>query len=403
MAERIDVVGLTGDRADGLVAAALAAISDADLLIGSPRQLEAVDAAGITGASTSRLSLGGDLAAVAEAIDKQPGRACVLASGDPGFFGIVRPLAARFGAAALRVHPGPSSVALAFARLGWNWDDAVVVSAHGRPLDEAARIAARSPKVAVLVSPESPPEALGRALVALGAVHQTAAVCSQLGSASERVDVVDLAGLAAGSWHPLSVVVLAIGAGPGVAPSVAWGRPAETFAHRAGMVTKGEVRAAVLGHLDLPGPSSETNVLWDLGAGSGSVAIEASLVAPWLEVIAVEQSGADAARIRDNARTLGAAVRVIEGGALEVLPALPDPDRIFVGGGGLEVLDAALSRLRPSGRAVATFAALDRAAAAAERLGHLAQIAVNRGRRLPDGGWRLEPDNPVFLVWGGAP
>ncbi len=96
-------------------------------------------------------------------------------------------------------------------------------------------------------------------------------------------------------------------------------------------------------------------------------------------------------------------MRVIEAPALDALPRLPDPDRVFVGGGGLEVLDAARGRLRPGGRIVATFAALDRAAAAAERLGHLAQISVNRGRRLPDGGWRLEPDNPVFLTWGSAP
>ena len=401
MAEPIDVVGVTGDNTEGLVGAAVAAIGEADLLVGSPRLLGAVDA--IANRSGRRLALAGDLAAMGEAIEKEPGRSCVLASGDPGFFGVVRVLAARFGPGALRVHPGPSSVALAFARLGWNWDDAAVVSAHGRPLAEAARLAARLPKVAVLVAPESPPEALGRALITLGAVHRTVAVCARLGTASEQVDIVDLDGLATGSWDPLSVVVLSVGPEPGAAAGVAWGRPENAFAHRAAMVTKGEVRAAVLGRLELPAPSPETNVLWDVGAGSGSVAIEASLVAPWLEVIAVEQAAAEAGHIRDNALAHGVAVRVIEAPALDALPMLPDPDRVFVGGGGLEVLDAAWARLRPGGRIVATFAALDRAAAAAERLGHLAQISVNRGRRLPDGGWRLEPDNPVFLTWGSAP
>jgi precorrin-6Y C5,15-methyltransferase (decarboxylating) len=95
-------------------------------------------------------------------------------------------------------------------------------------------------------------------------------------------------------------------------------------------------------------------------------------------------------------------VRIVEASALDALARLPDPDRVFVGGGGIDVLDAALARLRPGGRVVATFAALDRAAAAAERLGNLAQIAVNRGRRLPDGGWRLDPDNPVFVAWGSG-
>ncbi|HWW53115.1 MAG TPA: precorrin-6y C5,15-methyltransferase (decarboxylating) subunit CbiE [Acidimicrobiales bacterium] len=401
MAERIDVVGLVGDRVDGLVEAAVAAIGQADLLIGSPRLLDGVDA--IANPSCARLALSGDLGAMTEAIEKQTGRSCVLASGDPGFFGVVRPLAERFGPAALRVHPGPSSVALAFARLGWNWDDAAVVSAHGRPLEDAARLVARLSKVAVLVSPESPPEALGRALIAQGAVHQFVAVCARLGAASERVDVVDLAALAAGSWDPLSVVVLSVRPGPAVSASLAWGRPEDAFAHRAGMVTKGEVRAAVLGQLDLPGPSSQGSVLWDLGAGSGSVAVESNLLAPWLDVVAVEQGAADAARIRDNARAHGVAVRVIEGDALDVMAGLPDPDRVFVGGGGLDVLDAARARLLPGGHIVATFTALDRAAGAAERLGHLVQIAVNRGRRLPGGGWRLEPDNPVFLAWGSGP
>ena len=334
--------------------------------------------------------------ALLDALDAEHGTACVLASGDPGFFGIVRLLAERFGPQALDVHPAPSSVALAFARLGLPWDDALVVSAHGRPLADAARRAAVHPKVAVLVAPDAPPEALGKELLALGAPHRLAAVCTRLGTDAERVDRVDLDGLAAGTWDPMSVVVLVAGDGVAATPSVAWGRDESRFAHRDGMITKAEVRAVALGKLELP----PEGVLWDVGAGSGSVAIEAALLVPGLTVLAIEQDVDDAGRITANARDHGAAVQVVPGEAPDALAGLPDPDRAFVGGGGLAVLDAVLARLRPGGRVVATYAALDRAVVAADRLGSLVEVSVSRGERLPDGGLRLAAANPVFVVWG---
>ena len=259
------------------------------------------------------------------------------------------------------------------------------------------RLAATVPaKVAVLVSPDHPPEALRKELLALGAQPADVTVCSRLGLAGEVVTRTDLAGLAGGAWDPLSVVVLVRGAPVAATAQLAWGRPEATFAHRGGMVTKSEVRAVALGKLDLPA----RGVLWDVGAGSGSVAIECALLAPALRVFAIERRPDDAARIEDNARHLGAALTVVAGDAPGRPGGLPNPDRAFVGGGGLDVLDAVMARLTRGGRVVATYAALDRAAAAADRLGHLVQVAANRGERLPDGGWRLAAANPVFVAWG---
>ena len=136
-------------------------------------------------------------------------------------------------------------------------------------------------------------------------------------------------------------------------------------------------------------------MLWDVGAGSGSVALECADLAPSLDVYALERSPKE---LRANAR--GTAVRVVEGDAPDALADLPDPDRVFVGGGGLDVLDAAARRLRPGGRVVASYAAIDRAAAAAEHLGHLVEVSVSRGARLPDGSFRLAAENPVFVAWG---
>jgi precorrin-6Y C5,15-methyltransferase (decarboxylating) len=175
-----------------------------------------------------------------------------------------------------------------------------------------------------------------------------------------------------------------------------WGRNDATYAHRSGMITKAETRSVVLGKLCLP----ERGVLWDVGAGSGSVAIECAASSPGLTVFAIEADPEDAARITANATGLGIGVHVITGAAPGALDALPAPDRAFVGGGGIEVLRSVLDRLSPDGHVVATYAALDRAVEAAHLLGHLVQVRADRGEQLADGSWRLTANNPVFVAWG---
>jgi precorrin-6B C5,15-methyltransferase / cobalt-precorrin-6B C5,C15-methyltransferase len=397
----VDVVGLHGGQCFGRDAAA--ALRAADALIGHARQLAELDPE-LPG---EPVELWGDLDAVlGDAARRRAAgqRACILAAGDPGFFGLVRLAEARLGAAALRVFPAPSSVALACARLGTNWDDALVVSAHGRPLPHAVDAVQAHPKVAVLVAHDQPPEALGRALVDAGCPPRDVAVCSRLGEADESVTSTDLAGLAARTWDPLSVVVLrapAVAGDGDSAMGVRWGLPDSAFAHRGGMVTKAEVRAVVLGKLDLPA----AGVMWDVGAGSGSVAIEAARLRPGLRVFAIERRPDDVARLRDNVRGhgVGPSVTVVSGSAPEVLSGLPDPDRVFVGGGGLVALDAARARLRPAGVVVATYAVLATAAAAADRLGELVQIQLSRGVRFgSDDSRRLDAENPVFVCWGSG-
>ena len=391
MPERVAVVGVACGLAGGGTKDAARAVVESDLVVGAARHLETV-----APTARRRLTLTGDLAPALDAVAAETGRVCVLASGDPGFFGIVRALAERFGPGSLDVHPAPSSVATAFARLGLPWDDAVVVSAHGRPLPEASRRAAAAPKAAVLTSPDARPEDLGRELSILGAHHRRVVVCSRLGEGDEVVTETDVAGLAAGTWDPLAVVVLLDPPVLASEPVLAWGLDDADFAHRQGMLTKSEVRAVALGKLALP----PAGVLWDVGAGSGSVAVECARLAPALRVLAVERDADDAARIAANAAAHRVTVEVVEGEAPACLDGLPTPDRAFVGGGGLAVLDAVLARLAPDGRVVATYAALDRAAAAAERLGSLVQVAVSRGQALPDGGVRLAAENPVFVIAG---
>jgi precorrin-6Y C5,15-methyltransferase (decarboxylating) len=196
----------------------------------------------------------------------------------------------------------------------------------------------------------------------------------------------------------LSVVVLLNGDGVATGATLCWGLPEAAFDHRSGMVTKAEVRAVTLGKLGIP----PTGVLWDIGTGSGSVAIECARLAPELQIFAVERRADDAERARTNAAAHGVPINVVEGAAPAALNDLPSPDRAFVGGGGLEVLDGVLGRLSPDGRVVATYSALDRAAHAFQRLGHMVQVHVDRASTLPDGGVRLAAENPVFVAWGPA-
>jgi precorrin-6B C5,15-methyltransferase / cobalt-precorrin-6B C5,C15-methyltransferase len=399
---RVAVVGFLGTECFGR--AAETALREADVVVGTGRLLDGLpgDVAG------KRVELGGPLADVLDFVVERRAvgeRVCVLASGDPGFFGIVRVLSARFGSDTLAVHPAPSSVAVAFARAGVHWDDAVVVSAHGRPLPAAVEQVLRNPKAAVLTAPDQPPQALGRALLDAGCGPRRVTVCASLGHDDEAVTTTDLAGLAGGSFPGLAVVVLQgpepfdagspAGGAATAGPTLAWGRPDELYDHRAGMITKAEVRAVALGKLALP----PAGVLWDVGAGSGSVAIECARLAPALRIFAIERRPDDAARLRQNAA--GTGVVVVEGEAPAALADLPDPDRVFVGGGGLNVLESVVDRLRPTGVVVATYAALDRAAAAAARLGHVVQVAVSRGVPLGgSGALRLAAENPVFVCWG---
>ncbi|HZU74739.1 MAG TPA: precorrin-6y C5,15-methyltransferase (decarboxylating) subunit CbiE [Acidimicrobiales bacterium] len=404
----VDVVGLHGGQWYG--ARAEEALRRAEVLIGARRQLDLLpaDLAGEAVELWGRLD---EVLDLAERRRRAGQRVCILAAGDPGFFGLTRLASGRFGPDGLRVHPAPSSVALAFARVGVNWDDAVVASAHGRPLEPAVGTVMGHAKVAVLVSPDQPPEALGRALVEAGCGPRLVAVCSRLGEMDEVVTRTDLAGLAAGRFDPLSVVVLrapepedvaVTTGGPGM--GLAWGLPEADFEHRAsrsgagagserGMITKAEVRAVALGKLGLP----PAGVLWDLGTGSGSVAAECARLRPGLSVYAVDSDPEAVSLARRN--TAGLAVTVVEGRAPACLGSLPDPDRVFVGGGGTEVLEAALDRLRPGGVTVATYARLDRAGAAAARLGSVVQLSVARGSPLADG-IRLRAENPVFVCWG---
>lgn len=421
-AARIAVIGMVGGEVFGRRAAD--ALAAADVIVGSSRHLahithlarvaERVHGAACTSAATvaptELVELAGPLSSVLDRVATAcaDGRSvCLLASGDPGFFGIGKLVVERFGDD-VDLLPAPSSVSLAFAAAGLAWDDADVVSAHGRPLATAVDLVASSPKVAVLTSPSQPPECLGRALAAIGCGSRAVVVVSRIGEVDQSITTTDVAGLAGGRFDPMSVVLVTASSSTTASRSAAcvddggmnlsWGATAAAFEHRDGMITKPEVRSIVLGKLGL----ANATRMWDIGAGSGSVGIEAATIRPGLIVHAVERNVVDASRIARNASAFDVAerVHVLVGDAPAALDDLPDPDRVFVGGGGLDVVEAAWQRLRPGGVLVATFVVLDRAVRAMDLLGDMIQLHVDRAVAIGGIGMRFEPANPTFVCWG---
>ncbi|MBT3150629.1 precorrin-6y C5,15-methyltransferase (decarboxylating) subunit CbiE [Streptomyces sp. CHD11] len=401
----ITVVGTgTGAAVDARVTAG------AELVVGGRRHLDAVRLP----EGAERIVLG-PLAPALDTIgtyvaEERP--VLVLASGDPGFFGIVRALAERFGPERLDVRPGVPSVAAAFARAGLAWDDAVVVSAHGRDTRTAVNLCRAFPKVAVLTGPGAGPAELG---AALRNTARVLVVATALGSAGERVERVTPAGAAARDWGAAVSVVLCLDearvVGPvrtvagGIGQPAGWALDEAEFDHRDSMITKFEVRALALARLG-PRPGE---LVWDVGAGSGSVAVECARLGA--AVTAVEKTPDGVQRIRANAVAHGVDVRVVHGAAPGALSGLDEvPDAVFVGGGGRELPAVVTACARRARRAVVVaLAALDRVPAARRALteaGLSCEAVLVQSSRLaplPGDVTRLAAANPVFLLWGIRP
>jgi len=398
---RITVVGLDGRPPDP---EAEALIRDAAIVAGGERHLR------MLGVDRGRSTvLEGDLSDALARIEKTDGPAVVLASGDPGFFGIVRLLGERFGRENLRVIPGVSSVALAFARAGLSWDDALVVSAHGRDPRRATNACRSHPKVAVLTSPDFGPAELAGAL---GDLNRTIVVAERLGGPDERVFSGDAATVAKTRWRDPNVMLVLDEArvrgskgwiSSGIESPRRWALPEEEFEYRSGMITRSETRALVLARL---GPG-RGDLIWDVGAGSASVAVECARLGA--AAIAVERDPESCVRIRRNADRHGVHVQLVEGEAPDALRDLPEPDAVFVGGTGgdfEEIVKLAAVRARRS--VVLTLVTLERVVPASEILegcGLEVETTFLQASRMKGIGnlHRLAAESAVFVVSGSRP
>ncbi len=390
----LSIVGIGEDGIEGLSAAARALVSGADIVFGGERHLK-LAAPLIKGRARpwpSPFALG-----VEEVLQARGSQVCVLASGDPFNYGVGSLLAQSVPPEETLVVPAPSAFSLAAARLCWPLPETALLSLHGRELARIRPHLHHGARILALTSDGEGPRALARLLGETGFGDSRMTVLEALGGAHERIRRTTAAGFALTGIAALNTVAVEVVAGADArAIPFGFGLDNALFEHD-GQITKREIRAVTLSSL----APAHGQLLWDIGAGSGSVAIEWMLVHPSLRAVAIEARPDRAARIGRNAAALGVpALEVVEGRAPEALAGLPEPDAIFIGGGASTggVLDAAIGALRRGGRLVVNAVTLETEAMIisyhARLGGELSRIAVSRADAVGGKtGWR--PALPV--------
>lgn len=361
--QRIHIIGIGDDGLEGLTSVARELIDQADLLVGRESLLKMMPAAG-----GEQLAVGGNLDDVVGRLkDIGNRKAVVLASGDPLFYGTARYLCDQLGKERFEVVPHVSSMQMAFARVKESWEEAYLTNLDTRPLESVIERIRISEKVGLFTNEANPPSRVAQALLDRGIDYFSAYVCENLGSPDERVTQGELSELAAQDFGPMNVMVLVRKPDVPDRPSEAighrlFGNPDDAFLQskpKSGLLTPAELRSIALAELDL-GPNS---IVWDIGAGSGSVAIEAAQIASGGMTYAIEMDAEDYQLIVANSERFGISnLQPVLGKAPAAWESLPAPDAIFVGGSGREignVVLAAYEELKSGGRLVANVGSIE--------------------------------------------
>jgi precorrin-6Y C5,15-methyltransferase (decarboxylating) len=404
--KKIHIIGIGDDGLDGVTSSARQLIQQAEMLVGAEHTLALVpDFRG------ERLNAGANLDQIVARMAASEKRMVVLVSGDPLFYGLARYLCEKLGKERFEVVPHVSSMQLAFARVKESWEEAYLTNLASHPLESVLEKIRIAQKVGLFTSDACPPSMVAREMLKRRLDYFSAYVCENLGSPDERVTQGELRELVDQQFAPLNVMILVRKPNLPDRPSEGigqrlFGNPDDAFLQskpKKGLLTPAEVRAMALAEMDL-GPGS---TVWDIGAGSGSVAIEAAKLAAGGTTYAIEMDAEDHALILTNAEkfNVGNLVAVL-GRAPDAWTALPDPDSIFVGGSGREisrVADLAFARLRPGGRLVANVGSIE----------SLVELRAVLARHVPDvkvwminvarGTYQLERIrfealNPTFLL-----
>ena len=410
-AGKVYIVGIGDDGLDGMTAQARRLLEEADLLVG-PDSCAGV----LTEALRSRLETAANLEELVERIEAAGNqRIVLLASGDPLFYGTARYVCGKLGKDRFEVVPHVSSMQLAFARVKESWEDAFLANLAGQSIERVIYRIRTSETAGLFTNEQWPPAAVAKALLEHGIDAFQAYVCENLGSPDERVTQGSLAEIATESFGPLNVMILVRKPkAPEQAGHVGtrmFGNPDECFLQsrpKRGLLTPGEVRALALSELGL-GPAS---IAWDVGAGSGSVGLEAARLARDGKVFAIEMDPDDHTLIQENACRFGVVnLQAVLGRAPDAWADLPDPYAIYVGGSGRDVamlVENAWERLKAGGRLVTACNSIENLAAVhallRARSGDAAYWMVNIARGIEQlDRIRFEAINPVFLIAATKP
>jgi precorrin-6Y C5,15-methyltransferase (decarboxylating) len=379
------------------------AIQRAEILVGGKKQL-----AMFAGQTRDTWTLGANPKATLEEVREKAGgkRVVILASGDPLFFGIGERALEVFDPEKVTFLPNSTALQKTFARLKLPWNQARAVSVHGRKATEFFAELGHPGTIAIYTDPENSPDRLAKLLREYGMTNRKVAIVEEIGSDQERCLETDLAEAEKMQFAPVNVMVLY--PAEEQQPAARLGLEDELFAKEKSLITKRESRALILAELQI----KPQGVMWDVGAGSGSVGIEAVRLAPGLRVYAVEKDAARLEMIKKNVNRLGGfGVKAVLGEAPEALKHLPDPDRVFVGGSGGnldDILEVMGKRLRPGGRAVVSVVTIETLARAKRitdkiRLAHQ-WLLLQVGRTVPIRSDkdalmnRFQPQTPIFLL-----
>jgi precorrin-6B C5,15-methyltransferase / cobalt-precorrin-6B C5,C15-methyltransferase len=395
----LTIVGIGEDGLEGLGSEAKRRVANAAFVFGGKRHLALVSEI-ITGAARPwPTPFDTEMQAV---VEERGSQVCVLATGDPFCHGVGSTLARRIPIAEMTVFPAPSAFSLAAGRLGWSLQDVETISLHGKSIDLIRPLLHPGARILALTSDAEGPDAVGKLLDEAGFGSSRLSVLEALGGPREAIRTMTAATFALKNINSLNLLAIEIDdeSEARILPLTA-GMADDLFEHD-GQITKREVRAITLSAL----APRRGELLWDIGAGSGSVSIEWMLRHPSMRAIAIEASQERAERMARNANACGVPNLEIVGGiAPAALAGLVEPDAIFVGGGGSEqgVMDAAIEALKPTGRLVANAVTLEMEAVLIAKHaalgGELSRIAISRAA--PVGamhGWR--PAMPVTQwIW----
>jgi precorrin-6Y C5,15-methyltransferase (decarboxylating) len=369
----LSIIGIGDDGLNAASAAVRDRVAAAQVLLGDERALSLL---GET-VKGQRVVLSGDVDQVAKQVESVGDKpAALVVFGDPMFYGLARFLIERFGKDRFEVLPHVSSMQLAFARVMESWDEAYLTDLAIHPLATVVEKIRTAQKVGLFTNPTVGPAHVAKALLDRKIDYFTAYVCENLGARDERVTRAELADIAKGDYRSLNVMILIRRADAPDRPRDAVGRrlfgnPDDAFLQakpKQGLLTPSEVRALALAQMDI----APASIVWDVGAGSGSVSVEAAQLARDGAVYAIEMDAEDHGLIQENCDRFGVTnVIPVLGKAPEAYAKLPDPDCVFVAGAGREVTrlaEEAFARLRPGGRLVVNLISIDHIAQARESL-----------------------------------
>ena len=397
--DSIYVIGTGVEGEEGFSQRVLDLIGKAEILMGTASQLEL-----FRDSTAEKRVIGETLGEYVEELKKTGRRVVILASGDPLFFGIGRYLLRNLPEKRLEFVPNVSFVQYAFAKIKEPWDDAVFVPTQGRNIKNVVDRIVANDKAAVLTDETNTPAAIAAEMIERGRDGYRAFLCENLGTTQERIVDSSVRGLLEIPAAPLNVLILIKeyeAAGEGYIPTL--GIPDEEFAGVKKQMTREEVRVITLGKLKL----RHDMTLWDVGAGSGSISIEADHLLPNGRIFAIERNPQCLPFLKENLQKFNVRnVVPINGEAPRCLEDLPDPDRVFIGGSGgnlWEILSGIDARLSPSGRIVLNATTLDTLTATTEffdNAGYQVEVtAVNIARTRPFTDYKMfEAYDPVYVI-----